>query len=253
MRGTCEVPGKKKKKKKKKKRKKKKRKEREREREREREEKKKKPRKLQKARYEIDPAGAARNAERTAEGGNAVVPLFLSTCRFAWWRRVPAGAFDSSRAVDRVRVRSWRGQKEEERERERERERGRREEETIERELESGVYRGAPGGPLATRTLNVGGTAGAPPGCFSPAYLTYVRAGHLLILLPLTVPLLPQLPLLSFSPHYHSACRSSPGPFFSRHHHPFPRAYLARSCLREIRIFDGQFLLLLAGDRGNMV
>lgn len=47
------------------------------------------------------------------------------------------------------------------------------------RELESGVYRGAPGGTwgsLATGTLNVGGTAGAPPGCFSPAYLTYVPA-----------------------------------------------------------------------------
>jgi len=119
----------------------------------------------------------------------------------------PRGRRFSSRLVDRVRVSQLE----------------RREKE---RESESGVYRGAPGGtrgPLATGILNVGGTTGAPPGYFSPAYLTYV---------PATFPSFPSAPppfscfssFCSSRPlHYHSASWSSRSfhLFFLDHHHSF--------------------------------
>jgi len=177
--------------------------------------------------------------------GDAVVPLFLPTCRFAWWRRVPAGAFDFSRAVDRVRVRSWRGQKEEEREGGRE-----GEEETIERELESGVYREAPGGPRAGPARNAhlkrGRNGRGAPGVFLtriPNVRTCQPPSH-----P-SASCRPPAPLVLFPLSFGLSILSCLGLFFSCHHPP--RAYLARSCLREIRIFDGQFSFL--EDAGRIV
>jgi len=141
----------------------------------------------------------------------------------------PRGRRFSSRLVDRVRVSQL-----ERRERK--------------REPESGVYRGAPGGtrgPLATGILNVGGTTGAPPGCFSPAYLTYVpatfssfppyppSAPSALLVHSITIRLLD--PPASFISSFWIIIILS---FFSL------RNYLARSCLYEIRILDRRVILL---------
>lgn len=115
-------------------------------------------------------------------------------------------------------------------------------------EPKSGVYRGAPGGtrgPLATGTLNVGGTAEAPPGCFSPAYLTYVPATFSPSLsfyssrpLPLPFGFL-ILPLLL---SLHLLFGSSSPSFFLRN-------YLTRSCLYKIRILDRRIMLLSLDSR----
>lgn len=79
-----------------------------------------------------------------------------------------------------MRVRSWR-EREEGKKGTGEREKTKKE--RIEKKDPSREFIAEPPGTrgacslrLATRTLNVGGTAGAPPGCFSPAYLTYVPA-----------------------------------------------------------------------------